>query len=38
MIDGLARKDGAEISSPARDDTLARKRISAATFTGLIYP
>jgi hypothetical protein len=38
MIKGLARKGGAKISSPARDDALARKRISAATSTGLIYP
>jgi hypothetical protein len=37
MIDGLARKGGAEINSPARDDALTRKRISAAIFTGLIY-
>jgi hypothetical protein len=38
MIKGLTKKSGAEISSPARDDALARKRTSAATFTGLIYP
>jgi hypothetical protein len=38
MIKGLARRGGAEISSPARDDTLARKRISAAISIGLIYP
>jgi hypothetical protein len=38
MIEGLARRGGAEVSSLARDDALTRKRISAATFTGLIYP
>jgi hypothetical protein len=38
MIEGLARRGGAEVSSPARDDALARKRTSAATSTGLIYP
>jgi hypothetical protein len=37
MIEGLARRDGAEISPPARNDALIRKRISAATFTDLIY-
>jgi hypothetical protein len=35
MIEGLARRGGAEVSPPARDDALARKRISAATFTDL---
>jgi hypothetical protein len=38
MIEGLARRGGAEISPPARDDALVRKRTSAAIFTGLIYP
>jgi hypothetical protein len=37
MIEGLARKGGAEVSPPARDDALVRKRTSAATFTDLIY-
>jgi hypothetical protein len=37
MIEGLARRDGAEVSFPARDDALARKRINATIFTGLIY-
>jgi hypothetical protein len=38
MIEGLARRDGAEVSPPARDDALVRKRTSAATSTNLIYP
>jgi hypothetical protein len=37
MIEGLARRGGAEVSPPARDDALIRKRTSAATFTDLIY-
>jgi hypothetical protein len=38
MIEGLGKKGGAEkISPPTRDDALARKRISAATSTSLIY-
>jgi hypothetical protein len=37
MIEGLARRGGAEVSFPARDDALARKRTSAAIFIGLIY-
>jgi hypothetical protein len=37
MIEGLARRGGAEVSFSARDDALARKRISAAIFTNLIY-
>jgi hypothetical protein len=38
MIEGLGRRDGAEkVSLPTRDDALARKRISATIFTGLIY-
>jgi len=38
MIEGLARRGGAEVSPPARDDALDRKRTSAATSTNLIYP
>jgi hypothetical protein len=39
MIEGLGRRGGAEeVSPPTRDDALARKRTSAATSTGLIYP
>jgi hypothetical protein len=38
MINSLDRRDGAEeVSPPKRDDALARKRISAAIFTSLIY-
>jgi hypothetical protein len=37
MIEGLARRGGAEVSSPARDDALVRKRTSATIFTNLIY-
>ena len=38
MIEGLDRRGGAEkVSFPTRDDALARKRISAAIFIGLIY-
>jgi hypothetical protein len=37
MIEGLARRGGAEVSPPARDNALVRKRTSAATFTNLIY-
>jgi hypothetical protein len=39
MIDSLDRRGGAEeVSPPTRDDALARKRTSAVTSTGLIYP
>jgi hypothetical protein len=37
MIEGLARRGGAEVSPPARDDALIRKRISAVISTNLIY-
>jgi hypothetical protein len=37
MIEGLARRGGAMVSLPARDDALNRKRTNAATFTNLIY-
>jgi hypothetical protein len=37
MIEGLAKRGGAEVSLPARDDALVRKRTSAAIFTNLIY-
>jgi hypothetical protein len=35
MIEGLARRGGAEVNTPARDDALVRKRTSAATSTDL---
>jgi hypothetical protein len=35
MIEGLARRGGAEVSPRARDDALIRKRTSAATSTDL---
>jgi hypothetical protein len=39
MINSLNRRDGAEkVSPPTRDDALTRKRTSATTSTGLIYP
>jgi hypothetical protein len=37
MIEGLARKGGAEVSPPARDNALIRKRTSATISTDLIY-
>jgi hypothetical protein len=37
IIKGLARRGGAKISLPARDDALIRKRTSATIVTGLIY-
>jgi len=38
MIEGLTKRDGAEVSPRARDDALTRKRTNVATFTNLIYP
>jgi hypothetical protein len=37
MIEGLARRGGAIVSPPARDDALDRKRTSAAISINLIY-
>jgi hypothetical protein len=37
MIEGLARRGGAEVSPSARDDALIRKRTSVAIFIDLIY-